>query len=41
MKCKDCAYYWIEPGDDYSHCHFEQRTVYDKAPCEYDEREEY
>lgn len=41
MKCENCAYYWSEPDDLYSHCHWEERCPGDKAPCEYDEREEY
>ena len=41
MNCKHCEFYWADPDDLYSHCHFERRTVYDKAPCEFDERKEY
>jgi hypothetical protein len=42
MKCADCPYYWIEEGDDLSHCHYRWNDGY--APCEvedsYEEDEE-
>ena len=37
MKCADCCFYWQEDNERIPHCHFVERCVDDKAPCDYDE----
>lgn len=37
MKCTDCPYFWQEPDEERSDCHWELRYPGDVPPCEYEE----
>lgn len=34
MKCKDCAYHWVDEGEQYGTCHFVRVCADDYSPCE-------
>lgn len=39
MKCRDCGYYWKEPGDEYHRCHYPDNDLW-PAPCEQEDDQE-
>ena len=41
MKCKQCEYYYRNPDEDWTTCHFDdgQMAYGIKPPCYYDEYE--
>ena len=40
MTCKECVCFWTDEGERYPSCHFEKRTCFDVAPCEYEDEPE-
>lgn len=40
MSCVECGYFWREPDEERSCCHWELRCPGDVPPCEYDDYEE-
>lgn len=40
MTCKECVCFWTDEGEKYPSCHFEKRTCFDVAPCEYEDEPE-
>lgn len=37
MKCIDCVFYYKDKYDRFPSCHFVPITLWDSAPCEYED----